>query len=838
MKAPNATLVFSFCIVLLAPACQCLTVRFEINEGVPIDSHVGSVASHMQAPSGRLMYNKVPNPEDASKFFNVDKFSGKITVARELDRETFCPQQTHKVEEDCIMRFSVSCIQTTGGSVHAIADVIIVLRDINDNGCRFVPSPEQIVHIREDASVDDTRIRLYMPTDPDSAKFGHSIQWDLVRLEDTSSIFRLHKVSSSRSGHSSPFSMGYPMPDSVGDKVQLFLGLTRALDYEKATEYDMTVVASDGIHECKLTLQVQVDDADDNLPVFKKSTYNVTIPENTPFSEKIVTVQAHDADAGEFGKVFYTIDPYLSDPASLSLFRIDQQTGSIFLTGRLNYKTSSMHKLAIRAVNQPNAPAQSSPAFGLGLSSFLTRVYIMVEDVNDHAPRIHIFSPTGSEKLTLMEGLPGGQDVAILSVDDEDTGVNAAVECQLKSQSPRDALSLRVMPSEFDHPLGISPPASSRKYKLLATKTFDREQIPEIYFTIECWDGGKTVMRSTQKETIHILDVNDCAPVFENQTYYFHVFEDVATLKVGPTGVHVGTIRAHDADMGENAQLEYRFSSECPQKFLDIVQVDKETGILQSTGHLDREKLTHLKCKVIVNDRGNPSLSSTAEVEIEILDLNDNAPQFDQTEYHFQVSENVPVGTLIGIAHVYDADINLNSKLEFILESIQQISWSSGGELESLFGSVQQPRESDSANHLGLVKLEVSPSYNHYTDGLYAGRNGSEGSSYEARLYTAAQIDREALVKAPQSVFEANATSQTVLLKFKLRAQDAGTPRLVNRVPITLHIRDTNDNHPIFIFPSADSPNVTQVILSVKEPLGFPFTKASLTSFSPMNRFY
>ncbi|KAM7539985.1 hypothetical protein Aperf_G00000038949 [Anoplocephala perfoliata] len=837
MVSFTSSLLLHLTLTLLFPLSHGFTARFEINEGVPLESHVGSLASHGHTASGSLMYNKVSNPKDASKYFNVDKFSGRISVAADLDREAICTPSTHKPDDECTLKFSVTCLRVVGGSVDALADVAVILRDVNDNGCEFIPSSEQVIKIREDADVDKTRVRLYTPHDPDSARLGHSIQWNQVRLEDPSATFQLHVIHSS-SGNN--LRNSYRQQDA-----QLYLGLLRPLDYESTKHYRLSVVAGDGLHECKLAVRVEIEDADDNLPIFEKAIYNVTIPENLSLNEKIVAVKAHDADAGEFGRVLYSIDPFLTDPSTLEVFHIDQDTGEIFRRSKLNYQDLSQYQLTIKASNGDHASVTPSTAYSSGgQPTFLTKVIITLEDVNDHEPVITIFSPTGSKKLTLTENLPGGQDVAILSVEDKDTGMNAIVECQLKSQSIRGALSLRPMASDlesFEDPLKV---ATNRKYKLLATRSFDREQHPAIHFTIECWDGGKPVMRSIQKEMIHILDVNDCAPVFENETHHFRVFEDpspgnAGTIRSTIQTEHIGQIKARDEDLGQNAKLQFKFSPECPETFLELVQLDKDTGVLQSTGGLDREKFASLSCKVIVSDMGTPPLSSQTEVEIEILDLNDNPPQFELSEYNFQVEENSHPGTLIGIVRVFDADLGSNSKLEFSLEGVQPALWSKETDMESLFSSVRPNREKPSSQHLNLLRFEALAVRKHLPTGGPYSRNfsfhGNEGGSpYEVRIYTAAPIDREALASSPStggSSYLLNNSSEAVVLRLILRAQDSGSPRLVGRVPINLRVSDVNDNSPVFIFPPMDSVNATEVRLSIREPVGFQFSKPSSLRF-------
>ncbi|KAL7062262.1 hypothetical protein AAHC03_0646 [Spirometra sp. Aus1] len=855
-------------LTLLLPLSRGLVARFEINEEVPGDTLVGSLTTHLPPFSGNLVYIKVANPKDASKYFSVDKYSGKITVAARLDRETLCTSFSRRQEENCELQFSVSCLAaaaadddrrrvTGSAAVFAVVDVVVTLRDTNDNGCRFVPADTQTVTIREDADVDQTRIRLYIPEDPDSALLGHSVQWDQITLEDQSGnpspVFILHKTSIDSSA------LTYPLSPHINhEKVHLFLGLLKPLDYEQTKEYHLFVNANDGYgddrHSCRLAVNVEVEDVNDNLPVFEKAVYNVVVAENTPFDQIIVTVTAQDADAGEFGRVFYVLDPFLTDSTTLSLFRINEQTGDIFLKNRLNFLDASRYQMTVRAKNhlhsKPWTSNKNEPdSVQLGSSrSFLTTVIVTVTDVNDHAPRIHIFSPTGSDKLTLTEGLPSGRDVAVVSVTDEDAGRNAKVDCRLKDQSIRGALVLKQMEIE-----GIKEDLSSgRKYKILAVHSFDREQHLEVHFSVECWDDGEPVMRTIQKGTIDILDVNDNAPVFDKKEYNLEVYEDSQAIR-SERGFQIGNLRATDADAGDNAKLQYRFASDCPLTFHELVKVDPETGTLHSTGRLDRETHTLLKCKAIVTDSGLPPLSSSVEVQIKILDINDNAPMFDKQEYTFQLPENSPVGSLVGVLRVFDPDLDVNSRVEFTVEHKKNI-WPAHTDVESFFSS--STHTSDSNIHLNstnsqipFLRLEVlplksRPSANYASNWTIP---NSGGSLYEARLFTSMPVDREALLKVASSqdtgkfgagfpsssfgigvVSTANSTSPSAaMVRFKIRAQDYGSPRLAQRATVNVAITDVNDNYPFFIFPPPNTVNTTEVRLSIKEPVGFQFTKVS-----------
>lgn len=68
---------------------------------------------------------------------------------------------------------------------------------------------------------------------------------------------------------------------------------------------------------------------------------------------------------------------------------------------------------------------------------------------------------------------------------------------------------------------------------------------------------------------------------------------------------------------------------------------------------------------VIAQDRGQPPLSTETVVTITITDVNDNAPQFEQSSYDLWIAENSPPGTVVGTLRAIDSDVGENARIEF-----------------------------------------------------------------------------------------------------------------------------------------------------------------------------
>lgn len=70
-------------------------------------------------------------------------------------------------------------------------------------------------------------------------------------------------------------------------------------------------------------------------------------------------------------------------------------------------------------------------------------------------------------------------------------------------------------------------------------------------------------------------------------------------------------------------------------------------GSLKLAHPLDYEVFRRLSVSIVATDSGTPPLSARCAVEIEVLDINDNAPRFSQADYKVLVGENASIGTKI-----------------------------------------------------------------------------------------------------------------------------------------------------------------------------------------------
>ncbi|KAM4892810.1 uncharacterized protein FYW23_008898 [Sylvia borin] len=368
------------------------------------------------------------------------------------------------------------------------------------------------------------------------------------------------------------------------------LVLAKALDREEAAFHELVLRASDGGDPARTgtaRIRVTVLDANDNAPVFSQAEYTVRVAEDVPVGSVLVTVTATDADEGLYGQVKYSIEK-VTEKAS-QIFQLDGETGAITLLQSLDFEEGENYELEVQAHD--------------GAALFdTTKVLVTVTDVNDNVPEISVRSALSE----ISEDAPSGTVVALLHVRDKDSGANGEVRCSLVEGIP-----FRLEKSFKDY------------YRVVTARELDREQVPEYNVTVRAADGGSPALQSSAVLALRVLDVNDNAPVFLEERYSARLAENNAA------GALVLTVRATDADWGQNARVRYRLSEGRVRgaPLSSYVSVQAETGALYALRSLDYEQVRELQLWVRAEDGGAPALSSNVSVRLQIVDENDNAPQ-------------------------------------------------------------------------------------------------------------------------------------------------------------------------------------------------------------------
>ncbi|CAK1552868.1 unnamed protein product [Leptosia nina] len=414
------------------------------------------------------------------------------------------------------------------------------------------------------------------------------------------------------------------------------VSLVKPLDYEQVRSYRLVIRAQDGGSPSRSNttqLLVNVKDVNDNSPRFYTSLFQESVSESVPVGYSIVRVQAYDADEGVNAELTYTLSDKEYNGKTELPITIDPRSGWVFTSSSLDREVQSKYQLQVTATDN-GSPQRSATA----------SVVVVVQDVNDNDP---VFVPAQYD-VELAEDEPPGTPVVTVTATDADednrlhyeiTGGNTRGRFSITSQNGRGLITV-AQPLDFKQ---------ERRYVLTVTATDS---------------GGRS---DTAMVHINITDANNYAPVFENAPYSASVFEDA------PIGTTVLVVSATDSDVGVNAQITYTLTSEISneavahhdQEFL----INPQTGAITTNKLLDRETMSGYLLTVTARDGGVPALSDTTDVEISVVDVNDNEPVFKQQLYTATIMEDALVGTSVTQVAATDADVGLNGRVHYELES-------------------------------------------------------------------------------------------------------------------------------------------------------------------------
>lgn len=224
----------------------------------------------------------------------------------------------------------------------------------------------------------------------------------------------------------------------------------------------------------------------------------------------------------------------------------------------------------------------------------------------------------------------------------------------------------------------------TKEGELQTKKTLDREVQSFYNLVITVNDLAPLPMTrftSTAQVSVILLDVNDCAPAFTSQKMTY-IQENT------PVDTVVFTAQATDADSGPNSYVEYSLRGPYGNKF-SIGTID---GGVRLVGELDREELCNYTLTVVATDKGEPPLSSTMEVTMVVLDVNDNTPSFSQNIYDIEIEENTLTGADVIQVFASDADEGTNGQIRF------SISGGGGGSdfrIDSVTGTISVAKQLD-----------------------------------------------------------------------------------------------------------------------------------------------
>ncbi|NXT37648.1 PCDA6 protein, partial [Pelecanoides urinatrix] len=462
-------------------------------------------------------------------------------------------------------------------------------------------------------------------------------------------------------------------------------------------------------------------------------------------------------------------------------------------------------------------------------------VELEVTDINDNAPLF----PAARKNLSIAElSLPGSR-FPLEGASDADVGANAQ-------------LSYTLSPSEH---FGLEVKAKDETKMLLLLelkKSLDRETMPVHRLVLTASDGGRPSLTGTMELVISVLDANDNAPQFNQSVYKVKVVEgsELGTLLIKLT--------ATDLDEGINSDIIYSFSRRVAAQVKEMFSIDENKGEIRLQGKLDYEEMDSYEITIEARDKGSPPLSGHCKVLVEVLDVNDNAPEVWVTSLSVPVPEDAAVGTVVALLSVSDRDSGANGRVRCAVRPAAPF-----GLVARLAGSYSLVlREALDRERVSEYEVEVraedggapplrasrgvrvpvsdvndnAPAFAQAVYTVLARENNAAGAEL-ARLW-ARDPDEAGNGRVSYSVAEGGvggaasgggwrAASSYVsvdaesgrlwalqpldyeevqVLQFEVRAVDAGEPPLCGNATVQLFVVDENDNAPALLPPAGVGP--------------------------------
>ncbi|XP_029917158.1 protocadherin alpha-8-like isoform X3 [Myripristis murdjan] len=472
----------------------------------------------------------------------------------------------------------------------------------------------------------------------------------------------------------------------------------------------------------------------------------------------------------------------------------------------------------------------------------LYRLEIHILDVNDNDP---IFTEK-SQAVDIAENTLTGMKFALSEAVDADVGKNAVNTLKL---SANEYFTLTTIKG-----------GETVSAELVLQKTLDREKQPVIHLTLTAIDGGNPPRSGTSQVIVHVLDINDNPPVFSRPLYKTRVFENT------PAGTTVITINATDADEGANGEILYSLRSKGQDHVLEIFQIDPQTGAISVKANVDFEENTAFEIRAEANDKAQPPMSAHCKILVEVVDLNDNAPEISVTSLLNPVEEDTKLGTAVALVSVLDRDSGQNGEVKCAI--INKVPFKLETNYKNYYSLVVD----------GALDREITPQYNitisasdegspslssttvitvHVSDvndnapwfsdpvvNIYVRENSPVGVIIKSVSAVDADVNQNGLVS--YSILNNNSnsvplsamvninseTGEIVTLQsfnyeelktfhFKVQATDSGVPPLSSNATVNVFILDENDNSPGILAPYSEHGSVNSENIPYSAEAGY-----------------
>ncbi|XP_057671471.1 neural-cadherin isoform X4 [Diorhabda carinulata] len=728
---------------------DCGTYYPKVEEGAPNGSPVIKVhaTDEDKGVNGQVKYSIVQQPNQKGTKFTVDEETGEVSTNKVFDREG---------DDGKFVSVTIKATDQGEPSLEGVCSFTVEITDVNDNPPLF-DRQKYVENVKQDASIGTNILRvsasdedadnngaivytlnagsnaadleyfeiqpesgwivLKKPLDRETYKLEATaqdkgypplsrsveVQIDVVDRANNPPVWdhtvygpiyirenfpvgaKVVSVKASSGIENNPTVFYRLMPGSTAqtNKFHTFYlqqrpdnGFTWAdikvnhpLDYETIKEYNLTIrVENNGAQQLasEATVYIQLEDVNDEIPLFTEREQE-TVLEGEPIGTKVTQVNAIDKD-GTFpnNQVYYYI---VDSPRNegKDFFEINKETGEVFTKIVFDREKQGAYALEIEA--RDGAPS-ARPNSDNEPNSVTKFIRIGIADKNDNPPYF--------DKALYEAEVDENEDIqhTVLTVTAKDHDESSRIRYEITSGNIGGAFAVKNMTGAI-YVAGALDYETRKRYELRLAAS---DNLKENYTTV----------------VIHVKDVNDNPPVFERPTYRTQITEeDDRNLPKS-----VLRVTATDGDKDRPQNIVYFLTGQgidpdnpANSKF----DINRTTGEIFVLKPLDRDQPNgrpQWRFTVFAQDEGGEGLVGYADVQVNLKDINDNAPIFPQGVYFGNVTENGTAGMVVMTMTAVDYDDpseGTNARLVYSIEKnvIEEETGSPIFEIESETGVIK-----------------------------------------------------------------------------------------------------------------------------------------------------
>lgn len=378
-------------------------------------------------------------------------------------------------------------------------------------------------------------------------------------------------------------------------------------------------------------VMITLEDINDNVPVFDSISddFEAFVVEERPAGTLVFNALARDLDLGSNGEINYTLEVLGLAQGSMPPFEIDPDTGSVTTTRPLDRESIDFYMVFIQASDG------GSPSLSVNAT-----VNVTVRDVNDNAP---IFvQPT--YELEVLENTFFPQQILQVQADDADSGTDAEITYSIREAIPADSANLFT----------IDP--NNGTISLIGLLDFETRSLHRLVIAAD-----DSINSNTTEVIIMVRNVDETPPEFVGEC-------TASILETFPPGFPVTQCTARDFDDSANlfrAAERYKILSGNTNDTFSIAN----DGTVTLERNLDREAIPVFIITVQAFDR--VGLTNTTQLVININDINDNQPVFENIPDTITITQNEIQSHETNFFTILasDPDFGLNAELVFSLST-------------------------------------------------------------------------------------------------------------------------------------------------------------------------